>query len=461
VSDLLREKWTRIDNWPVSSHLWLVILIAFLVFSLQVWKHGDQVPAIDAVGHIQHAVGLNKDTTFGYSRDASGVTEPAMFHAPLQMFVVAGAMSLDGNLAESLRCIAWAEKPGDCKTSFGAFFLLQALILTLVPFFTWLMAWQLSGKKAVAWGAVVLVLLSGRPALYTTLFLTEVYALPLFAGLLFCLVAAIQSRFWFWFVAVGTLCGLLVMTKPAFAYLFYALLLVLSYWRAANGQNSRLFWTTLGFLALPYLVIVGPWMWRNYVLFDTTSLTQGYGAWIMAQRLAYNMMTGLELSVSFVYWLPDFGDRLAAALYPPEAWRRLDLDAQDGFYLIGNSDYLQQTLAAAGSKANHLSYLINEELWPNIIKHIAVTFALAWRGLWVAGYWGLIMVPLALAYGAVAASRRRTDILMPLFACGFMLGLYAFVSISLPRYSDLYVPLISVMVAMLVNEWARHKQQMT
>ena len=457
MGSILKEKWDRIDGWSVGSHLWLVILVAFLIFSIQVWKHGERTPIFDAVGYIQHAVGLDKDSTFGYAKKADEVTEPAMFYAPLQMAVVAGAMSLDGDLAKSLRCVAWAEDPATCDTSFRPFFFVQALILSLVPFFTWLIAWQLSGSKAVAWGAVVLVLLSGRPAYYTTLFLTEVYTLPLFAALLFSLVAAAQSRFWLWFAAIGTLCGLLVLTKPAFAYLFYALVIVLSYWQAAAHRNSRQLWTTALFLTVPYLLIVGPWLARNYFLFDTTSMTQGYAAWALSQRLAYNMMTGLELSVSLIYWLPDFGDKLAAALYPPEAWQRLDLGAKDGFYLIGNYEYLQQTLAAAGSKANHLNYLINEELLPNIGKHIAVTFALVWRGLWVAKYWGLIAVPLAMAYGAVAVSRRRSDILLPFFACAFMLGLYAFVSIGLPRYSDLYIPLISVLVAMLIGEWSRHK----
>jgi hypothetical protein len=459
VENSLKHQWMRFDGWPVSSHLWLVILIAFLVFSVSVWRHGDRAPDTNAIGVVQHAVALHQNFTFGYAKSESAATKPSMFLAPLQSTVIAGVMSLDQNLAQSLQCHAWASQDKattNCASDYRPFFFVQALILSLVPFFAWLMAWQLSGKKAIAWGAVVLVLLSGRQAFYVTSFSDNVFILPLFAALLFTLVVTLQSRYWLWIIATGLLCGLLALTQPIFAWIFYALLLLLSYWRATDGQNSRYFWQTAAQLVVPYLLVTGPWMWRNYWAFDTAALTEGYIASMLAERLAWNVMNGLELAVSFVWWLGGIGPDLASAAYPQEAWQRLDPAAAGGIH-ASVAEYSRQTLIAAGSLKSHLAYLLDTELWPRIGKHLSVTLAFIWRGLWVGGIWSLLAVPLAIAYAAVSISRRRADIIMPLSTCGLMLLMFAFVSADLPANSDIYIPMFSVLVAMLAGEWFRHR----
>ena len=460
MDENLAQKWARFDNWPVSSHLWLVILVGFLAISVQVWLFGDRLPQSSAAVPIQHAVSLHKDGIFGpATADASGTPAPAMFYSPLYMAFAAGAMELDQGLTRSLTCLARAANPEQalkCKTALRPFYLVQALILALVPFFAWLMTWQLSGRKAFAWGAVLLVLLSGRPAAYATGFSTDVLTLPLFAALLLSLVVAIQSRFWLWFVATGLACGLLALTEPDYAWVFYGLLPVLAYWRAAHEQNSRWFWITLATLALPYLVVTGPWMWRNYLHFDTAVLSQGYIASLLAERLAWNSMTILEVAVSFVHSLGGIGPDLAASAYPEDGWRRLVPGAADGLYQTGDA-MARQVMAAAGSAENQPGFLFAEKIWPEFGKHLTVSLALIWRGLWIGSYWSLIVVPLAFAYGAVCISRGRSDIVMPLSLCGFVMALHAFTSVNDPARNDILVPMFSVLVAMLVGEWARHR----
>jgi len=168
-------------------------------------------------------------------------------------------------------------------------------------------------------------------------------------------------------------------------------------------------------------------------------------------------MNGLELAVSFVWWLGGIGPDLASAAYPQEAWQRLDPAAAGGIH-ASVAEYSRQTLIAAGSLKSHLAYLLDTELWPRIGKHLSVTLAFIWRGLWVGGIWSLLAVPLAIAFTAVSISRRRTDITMPMSTCGLMLLMFAFVSADLPANSDIYIPMISVLVAMLAGEWFRHNQ---
>ena len=117
----------------------------------------------------------------------------------------------------------------------------------------------------------------------------------------------------------------------------------------------------------------------------------------------------------------------------------------------------QSSLVAAGSTANHMTWLLSEELWPNFGKHVALTFALVWRGFWIAGLWGLVAVPLTIAYFAVSIKRGRTDIVMAFSACLYTLILFAVMTARQPDSGDIFIPLISVMVAMLAAEWLRHK----
>jgi hypothetical protein len=103
-------------------------------------------------------------------------------------------------------------------------------------------------------------------------------------------------------------------------------------------------------------------------------------------------MSWREFLVSWIYWLPDFGDNLAADLFPAEYWQRLDFDHPDGFYRLGGSEIRDMVYAMAPTDQARVSFLFKDFILAEPLQHVLVTFALAWRGMLISKYFSLLGV---------------------------------------------------------------------
>ena len=298
----------------------------------------------------------------------------------------------------------------------------------------------------VAWVALGAALAAGEYAYYARHFLTEALLLPVFTAHLVALVGVVRGR-WMEAVAAGLLLGAAAMIRPVNGYLFLADLLVLAFvlaWRRPLSAR-RAAGLAVAFAA-GCVVVTAPWMTRNALALGRFALTDGYAGAILAQRVAFNAMTGAEWLMAWVYWLPDFGDRLATAWFGAGAVEQLDLGAENGFYLTGNHVLLPETRAAAGAEG-HLGYLLHNYVLKEPAWHLAVTLPLAWRGLWVAKYWGLVAF-LCFVPAAVAAARTRNVLFLVVSApAWFLLGLNAFASVNVVRYNLVLIPCLSLSTA--------------
>ena len=189
-------------------------------------------------------------------------------------------------------------------------------------------------------------------------------------------------------------------------------------------------------------------MMRNYVEFGSYTLTQGYDSFILVQRLAYNMMSWQEWGVSFVYWLPDFGDSLAKSLFDESLYIKLSWYDPTSYYTVGNSTFREETLLAAGGEEQHFAYLLNHYLFGDLFKHIMVTFPIILRGMWTGKYIGLFgflfLVPILIHLwrkGSVL------DFLLYMFPVVFILGLNGFVSVNVVRYNEPLIVIFAVVWA--------------
>ena len=187
---------------------------------------------------------------------------------------------------------------------------------------------------------------------------------------------------------------------------------------------------------LSICIIIGPWILRNYYYYDFASVSVGYGSYILSERVAYNEMTWTEWAVSFIYWLPDFGDKLASALFSEEFYQRLNFESPTGFYLIGNTEFRNEIYSLGATEAERRAILLNDYIFQDLFKHIMVTFTMVCRGMWTGKYFGLVgfvfLVP-----GILILRHRVRFATLFAFAVPFyfMLGLNAFVSVSIPRYN--------------------------
>lgn len=244
--------------------------------------------------------------------------------------------------------------------------------------------------------------------------------------------------------------------RPTFVYLFYltvAGLLVAGLWaivRKDGGLIGLLVIAAGGALFL-YTALVMPWMMRNHDLFGTFALTGSYGGYILVQRVAYNAMTAREWLASLIFWLPDFGDGLARLFFPSEVLERLGWYSPTSYYVLGNGAWMQEMTAQAGSQEALLGWLLREKVFSGFGWHLIVTLSLTLRGLWVSKYFGLIGFVFWLP-SLVQAIRHQCGLWLVFCAPAVvLLGLQAFVSVSIPRYNLLVIPCMALAAAPLLD----------
>jgi len=95
----------------------------------------------------------------------------------------------------------------------------------------------------------------------------------------------------------------------------------------------------------------------------------------------------------------------------------------------------------AGSDDGVLGDLIINGVLRDPVKHAAVSMALAWRGLFIAKYWGVAGFA-AFIFAAVHTLRRRNrPLVLTSLPAWFMVAAHAGASVSIARYN---LPLMSV-----------------
>jgi 4-amino-4-deoxy-L-arabinose transferase-like glycosyltransferase len=403
-------------------------------------------PAHDTVRYLDYALGLHDAGVFGL-RDAAGMHAPGRANAPLYPAVLAAIMALDAGFAESARCHVLAR--GDCPVRFGALLLTQLGLAAATLWLVFLSARRLLGPGPWSWIAAVLVLFSAEPVEYAHKPLTENLVIPLTAALFYLIVRAADTRRGG--LAVGFVLGLLALTRPEYAYLAYALALGLAALALRRGRALARFALLL---AIGFATVALPWMARNAAQFGQWSITGGYAGPTLHQRLAYDRMPWPEIGMAFIYWFPDFGDSLGRRLAGPAVADRLDW-GPSSYYHQATLEFSAHQDGVAGADAAVLRRLIDAHLLAAPGKYLAVSLALAWRGLFVAKLWGVLgaAATVSLLVTAAPAERRR----FALAAAPFLLlvAFYAAVSVSVPRYN---LGLLSVyaiaMTAWLARRWA-------
>lgn len=445
-----------------ASHSFAAILVAALVTLAQVARLEPAVPLADAHGYASIAFDIHHHGTFTDGAELNpwprADPPPGMFVAPLYPAFVAAVMAFDPGLNDTLTCTLkhrkrWRE--AGCNNDFGLLIPVQGAVAAIAAFLVFVAGRVVCGSYVCAWLAMLLALTTGKYAQYAVQFLTEILTFPLFTAFSIVMVLAWKRQSpWLW-LAGGVLVGLCTLVRPSFAYLFYAgvVFAPVGLLVAHRGRLGRPALLT-SMLVLGYGAVIAPWVIRNATLLGVVGITSGYASHELAYRLSYNAMSWTEWLVSFVYWLPDFGDSLAAALFDPSLYERLSFDHPDSYYRAAGRYFYPQTLAAAGGQSEHLAYLIREHMLAEPFKHIMVTFAILWRGLWVAKYWGLIAIICFVPAAVMAIRRRWSEAIVFALPPWYMAGFNAFVSVNVARYNLILIPCLAIAMAWIITRVA-------
>ena len=423
----------------------LAFLVSLTVILGQIYANGPRNPEADELIYIEIAYDLNTYRTFSNSwseegRNLSDTPSPGRFFAPAYPIFLSALSKIDPRVGTFIACHAarGASCPGPPLTLVVA----QAMLAAIQMACVFGIALALSGSPLVAGLALGLGLIFGQAAYYAQTYLTENIA---FVGFYIFLAAGIaglrHGRIWA-FALAGFGLGVAIVSRPSYIYLYYILTPVLIVLALQKRNRLGLSWSHAIAFAGVGLAVFFPWMARNLAVFGDPALSAGYGAYILVQRVAYNAMSWAEWGVSFVYWLPDFGDNLSRALFAPELYARLGFEDPNSFYAVGNQALRQTTLAASGGPENHLSYLLRTYVLGDLFNHLMVTFPITLRGIWVGKYLALAGVLLLPATGlALYRAGRIIPFAFLVLALFFMAGLHGFVSVNVVRYN---IPMIAL-----------------
>jgi len=439
--------WTRITNYKL-----FIFLVCLFVISAQFIKQGYHQPYADEFGYIGISDDLNRLGTFtnGPFSEAGKAEKAGAFFAPAYPMFLSFASQITPEAQNTLHCYAQKLKTCEIQKLLPVFVLqiiLAAISATLIYFTVFL----LFENKPIAWLALILVLIDKTHVEYARHLLTENLAFFFFYLFGFLLVFAThKGTYLSWAMAGGAL-ALAALARPSYYYLIFFMPLIVILWELKGRNSSLSFGVKAGaiFFACAFIVLL-PWMLRNYMALDQFVLSNGYASFILVQRIAYNAMSWAEWAVSFIYWLPDFGDSLAADLFPEELYQKLSWYDPEAYYRMG-SPLRATTLALAGGKEFHFDYLINEYLIADLFKHIMVTFSIALRGMWTGKYIGFVgfigLIPVFFMLAKQGLAGRFLIYLIPGY---FILGLNAFVSVNVVRYNEPLIVVFSTSCAILL-----------
>jgi 4-amino-4-deoxy-L-arabinose transferase-like glycosyltransferase len=442
------RKGVQIGVEAVRKHETVVafaILIAIaLVIGLGFMK--TPRPEADAIRYIAYAVNLHDHGVF--SRESVGSEmppTPGSGHAPLYPAWVAAFAGLDEGIRDTLACLVQNSRgSAPCSLDLRLVVATQLVLAGIFLGCVWSIASRLSGNSLIAWLAAFCALLARSPIHYANQILTEALLLPLLGLLLLFLTVAYQRGQARWMLAAGVTLGLAALTRPAYAYLFYAMTVVLALAAAVRWRRTLLLSCIL--FAVAYGCVVTPWLARNKLQVDRLALTTGYDGDILAQRIAYNRMTWREFGLAFLLWFPDIGDNMAKLAAPKKDFIRLTWDPGSYYKTLAPQLY-QDTVKKAGHPDSVVGYLIRNEILAHPVKHTLVSLPLAFRAVFVSKYWGVAGLICFIVLVFRQIRKRDYALLMLSLPVWFMVAFHAFVSVSIPRYNIALIPFYAYAMA--------------
>jgi hypothetical protein len=169
------------------------------------------------------------------------------------------------------------------------------------------------------------------------------------------------------------------------------------------------------------------------------------------QRTAYNRMSFTEWSVAFIYWLPGYGEPLAATLFGHSSYAKLGTDP-GSYMLIDSKEIFDSGLEAVdGDRERLTDYLVQTEILNHPLKHAVIGIPLAWRGVLAGKYLAAVGLPCALFLLFLAIKRRQSELIILAVPAFTMVALYAAISASIPRYNVYLIYYYAISVAWAID----------
>ena len=414
----------------------------------------DQVYYLALAYDLDHH-GVFSNGVLGEVNGTVAVPTPGMFFGPLYPWIIAGVAAIDARFAQTVDCAVEANRnarpDNDCDVYVRPMLVIHALLLALGVLAIARAAEVIFARRGVFWLAGVLA--TGAmlaDADQFSFLMTESMTISLYSMSMLAMVLGWTTSRHRDFVMAGLGIGLLCLVR--FSFLVPALampaLIYLNARFVARPIAASAVTSVLAY-ALAFLVVILPWATRNAISVGKFALTEEYGAVTLIERLAFDQMTAREFFLAFPFCIPEIGPGVVQHAFGTDAIARFQYDLPGSFYEIGSGQ--RWALVAEHKRVDPIiGELFRTEMKENWWRYILVSVPLAWCGMWVGGWLGLLLVPM-FAASCVAAFRRSKPLLL-LYAAPalLMLGLHAALASHYTRYNLILIGPFSASAAWLL-----------
>jgi len=358
------------------------------------------------------------------------------------------AVTLSTETRNSLECLKESKSLiNACHLDIDALLFVYGTELLIFHMAVGLIAYLIFGNTTKAWLAVAFSLAFKETKIYSASILTEPSSMM--AGGLFLLLWVYcwkhpdKIKYWFW---CGLALGLLILSKPSWQALLPAFIVLFVLYATVTHHVEMAQIRPLGMLVGGAILLMAPLIIRNGFQINVWSLNNpNYMSAPLAHRFGYNFMSWTEWTAGWIYYLPDFGDKLAKSLFGEDLISKLGW-GEDSYYVYGR-DVLHK-LAVTNAPDGHVAgYLVREYFFNDLPKSIAVTALLTWRGIFVGGLMGLVALVLSAPVFYFQPAQARKMILLLVLPVMIMAAVQAVVSINLLRYNLLLVAPYALILA--------------
>mgnify|MGYP001592561886 FL=1 len=299
---------------------------------------------LDTIGGADYyqVIAQNIIDGHGYSTDFAPPYAPNSVRPPVMPYFLAGSYMLLG--------------------SWGAVLALYLLLGSFVPILGMWLARKITSSPAIAVGVAVFLAVEPFGVLFSTIFYSETIFMLLFFASLLYLFKYFESGRWFDLFVSASFLGFATLTKPVVQYLPVFIAVFLLY--EARKRFGRTAFLRAGVYLLIFLAAISPWVYRNYLLFDTVGISS---------QSTVNLYSVLVPSVLAVENGTSWGEEFMALRARDAADPNSSSIAQAGYYTsralpILLSHPLSLTLVFANTALN---FFIHDGVY-DVLRHLDI-----------------------------------------------------------------------------------------
>ncbi len=434
-----------------------LLIIGLSILSRPDWKLRD----FDQVFYVTIAYDLDRHGTFSdgiFDPVDSSVqpAQPGMFFGPVFPAIVLAVMKLDGRFAEAVRCSVESNRghrdESTCEAYEVPIRIVNSVLLAIGAAAIGLAADLICRRPP--WTFLLAVLFAtaavASEAHIFSFVMTESAIVAIYSVFAWAFLRALMRPGVIRFAVAGATLGFLSLTKPSFAVLLPASVVIIfafGYWITKISRN--LIGVHALILALAFMCVVAPWMVRNYISLGKFGLTKEYGSAVLVERFAYDDMTAQEFSLAFPYCTPGIGDLLFDKVYGADSMHRFMYLTPGSFFHVGR-ERRDSLIEQNGQIDPLIAQLVREEMASNWWRYLAVTIPLAWCGMWPGGIVTLFLLPLFIASVLWAVRAHEPSLIFYATPALLMLGLHAAVANHYTRYNLILIGPYSVGAAWII-----------